>query len=81
MNDLPISVSLESIYDYPIHWHNSLEVIFVLKGSINVLIESGNYESHENAIEIINPDEAHRIYSKEENKVLIFHIDPTFFEK
>ncbi|MEK6264934.1 MAG: helix-turn-helix domain-containing protein [Clostridium sp.] len=81
MNDLPLSVSLESINDYPIHWHNSLEIIFVLKGSINVLIESGNYESHENEIEIINPDEAHKIYSNQDNKVLIFHIDPTFFEK
>ena len=81
MNDLPIGISLQSITDYPIHWHNSIEIIFVLEGTINVLIESGNYEVLERELEIINCDEAHRLYSKEKNKVLIFHIDPTFFEK
>ncbi|MBU3178749.1 helix-turn-helix domain-containing protein [Clostridium estertheticum] len=81
INDLPISISLKNINDYPIHWHNSIEIIFVLEGSINVLIESGNYEVYERELEIINCDEAHRIYSGVENKVLIFHLDPIFFEK
>lgn len=81
MNDLSMNISLESIKDYPIHWHNSIEIIFVLEGTINVLIESGNYEVLESEIEIINCDEAHKLYSKEKNKVLIFHFDPTFFEK
>ncbi|MBU3112872.1 helix-turn-helix domain-containing protein [Clostridium lacusfryxellense] len=81
MNDLPIDISLENIVDYPIHWHNSIEIIFVLEGTVSVLIESGKYEINESELEIINCDEAHRIYSKEENKVLIFHLDPAFFEK
>lgn len=81
INDLPISISLQSIKDYPIHWHNCLEIIFVLEGTVNVLIESGNYEVQANELEIINCDEAHKIYSKVQNKILIFHIDPTFFEK
>ena len=81
INELPINISLENILDYPIHWHNSIEIIFVLEGTISVLIESGKYEVFEREIEIINCDEAHRIYSKEKNKVLIFHLDPAFFEK
>ena len=81
MNDLPINISLEKINDYPIHWHNYIEIVFVLEGTINVLIESGNYEVEESEIEIINCDEAHRLYSNQGNKVLIFHIDPIFFEK
>ena len=81
INDLPINISYENIKDYPIHWHNSIEIIFVLEGTINVLIESGSYEVYPRELEIINCDEAHRIYSDEENKVLIFHLDPSFFEK
>ncbi|MBU3091825.1 helix-turn-helix domain-containing protein [Clostridium sp. CM028] len=81
INDLPISISLENIKDYPIHWHNSIEIIFVLEGTINVLIESENYEVYAHELEIINCDEPHRIYSNEKNKVLIFHLDFTFFEK
>lgn len=81
-NDLPVKVSFETIKEYPIHWHNSIEIMFVLKGTINVDIESGHYEVEDKELEIINCYEAHRIYSDdEENRVLIFHIDPNFFEK
>ena len=79
--DLPISISLECIKDYPIHWHNTIEILFVLEGTVDVLIESGNYKVHQREIEIINCDEAHRIYSEEKNKVLIFHLEPIFFDK
>ncbi len=81
INDLPIDISLECINNYPIHWHNSIEIIFVLEGTINVLIESGDYQVCEGEIEIVNCDEAHKFYSDVKNKVLFFHLDPTFFEK
>lgn len=81
-NELPVIVSLETITDYPVHWHNSIEILFVLKGTINVDIESGQYEVYDKELEIINCYETHRIYSKDEdNRVLIFHIDPSFLEK
>lgn len=79
--DMPISVSFLSIENYPIHWHNSIEIIYVLDGSLNVDINLSSSKILKNNIEIINIDEAHRLYSDEENKVLIFHIDPYFFEK
>lgn len=80
--NLPVEVELVSIKEYPIHWHKHLEILFVLKGTINVTIESETYEVEEREIEIINTEEAHRIYSDdEENKVLMFHIDLKFFEQ
>ena len=80
-SDSPIKISYANIREYPIHWHNSIEILYVLRGSINVTIDTDSFEILEKEIEIINVDEAHRIYSKEDNKVLIFHIDPYFFEK
>ena len=79
--DMPISVSFLSIENYPIHWHNTIEIIYVLEGSLHVDINSTSSKILENNIEIINLDEAHRLYSNEPNKVLLFHIDPYFFEK
>ncbi|MDO4534479.1 MAG: helix-turn-helix domain-containing protein [Clostridium perfringens] len=79
--DMPISVSFLSIKNYPIHWHNTIEIIYVLEGNLHVDINSTSSKILENNIEIINLDEAHRLYSEEENKVLLFHIDPYFFEK
>ncbi|MGG7056806.1 helix-turn-helix domain-containing protein [Clostridium tertium] len=79
--DSPIKISYANIKEYPIHWHNSIEILYVLRGSINVNVDTDSFEVLEKEMEIINVDEAHRIYSNEDNKVLIFHIDPYFFEK
>ncbi|WP_102401119.1 helix-turn-helix domain-containing protein [Haloimpatiens massiliensis] len=82
MTELPIAISMINIIQYPIHWHDSIEILFVLKGSISVTIETEKYEVEEGEIEIINCDEAHSIKAiQEENKVLLFHLDPNFFEK
>ena len=80
-SDSPIKISYANIREYPIHWHNSIEILYVLRGIINVNIDTDSFEILEKEMEIINVDEAHRIYSNEDNKVLIFHIDPYFFEK
>lgn len=79
--DSPIKITYANIREYPIHWHNSIEILYVLRGSINVNIDTDSFEVLEKELEIINVDEAHRIYSNEDNKILIFHIDPYFFEK
>ncbi|MFL0197164.1 helix-turn-helix domain-containing protein [Clostridium sp. WILCCON 0269] len=80
--DVPVLVSCANIIEYPIHWHNSIEILYVLKGKFYVTIDSDKYELVEKDIEIINIDEAHSIYSShKDNKMLVFHIDPNFFEK
>lgn len=79
--DTPIKITYANIREYPIHWHNSIEILYVLRGSINVTIDTDSFEVLEKELEIINVDESHRIYSDEDNKVLTFHIDPYFFEK
>ncbi|GAA0077499.1 helix-turn-helix domain-containing protein [Clostridium sp. CTA-5] len=80
--NLPILISYVSIKEYPLHWHNSIEIIYVLKGHLNITIDTDNFQLTENELEIINVEETHSIYSNDENnKVLIFQIDSTFFEK
>lgn len=79
--DLPIKVSYSNIKNYPIHWHNSIEVIYVLKGSLDISIDTDWFTLKEREVEIINCDETHSLSSKEDNKVLVFNIDPLFFEK
>lgn len=79
--DSPIKITYANIKEYPIHWHNSIEILYVLRGSINVNVDTDSFELLEKEMEIINVDESHRIYSDKDNRVLIFHIDPSFFEK
>ncbi len=81
-NDLPIKVSMQNIKKSPIHWHNAMEVIYVLEGSIKITIETESHRVNKQEIGIINPEEAHSIKSiTNNNKVLIFQIDTSFFNK
>lgn len=79
---IPVYVDFVTVKEYPIHWQNAIEILYVVKGSIKVTINEEAYELEENELEIINVDEVHRLYSKDkDNRVLIFYIDPYFFEK
>nr|WP_251860582.1 helix-turn-helix domain-containing protein [Clostridium sp. Marseille-Q2269] len=81
-NDLPIKVSMQDIKKSPIHWHNAMEIIYVLEGSIKITIETETHRVNKQEIGIINPEEAHSIKSiTNNNKVLIFQIDTSFFNK
>ena len=79
--DLPIKISYLNIKNYPTHWHNSIEIIYVLKGSLHIKIDTDSFTLNEREVEIINSDESHEIQGIDDNKVLIFNIDPFFFEK
>ena len=79
--DLPIKISYLNIKNYPTHWHNSIEIIYVLKGSLHIKIDTDSFTLNEREVEIINSDESHEIQGVDDNKVLIFNIDPFFFEK
>ncbi|GAA0746750.1 helix-turn-helix domain-containing protein [Clostridium oceanicum] len=79
---LPIDICFSEIIKYPIHWHNSLEIIYVVEGSIKIIIETETHKVSTNEIEIINPDEAHSIEKiTAKNKVLIFYINPLFLNR
>jgi AraC-like DNA-binding protein len=81
MKDLPINIYLASIDQYPLHWQDAIEVIFVLEGSIRIGIESETYVLDKRELEIINPNEVYKMEGIGENLVLILQIDPGFFEK
>lgn len=82
LKDLWINIHLANIQKYPIHWKDSLEILFVLKGKIKIGIETEHYELWERQIEIVNPNEVSWISSDDkDNLVLIIDIDPSFFKR
>ena len=82
LKDLPINLYLANIVEYPFHWQDSIEILFVLKGSIRLGVETETYTIVEREMEIINANEVYRIESNDpDNLVLILNIDPNFFEK
>lgn len=82
LKDLPINIYLASIQRYPIHWKDCIEIFFVLKGQVEIGIESEKYTLKENQIEIVNKDEVSWMHSDDpDNLVLIIDIDPSFFKR
>lgn len=82
LKDLPINIHLANIQKYPIHWKDSLEILFVLRGSIKIGIETEHYILGERQIEIVNPNEVSWISSDDkDNLVIIIDIDPSFFKR
>lgn len=82
LKDLPINISLANIMEYPLHWQDSIEILFILRGSLEIGIENEVYILKEKEIDIINANEVYRIKSEDpDNLVLIINIDPNFFEK
>ena len=79
--NLPITISYNNIKNYPIHWHNSIEIVYVVKGILDITIDTDSFTLKEKEVEIINVNEAHKFSSSIDNKILIFNIDPFFFEK
>lgn len=82
LKDLPINFYLANVKEYPFHWQDSIEILFVLRGTITLGVETETYTLLEKEIEIINPNEVYRIESNDpDNLVLILDIDPNFFER
>lgn len=81
MKELPINVYVADIREKPLYWQDSIQIVFVLQGSIRVGVENETYILNEKEIEIINSNEVYSIKSEDENLVLVIQIDPNFFEK
>lgn len=78
---VPVNIGLYNISYYPVHWHNAMEIIFVIKGRLKITIETQTFIVEESEMEIINSNEAHKLECIDEyNEVLVFNIDPCFFE-
>lgn len=82
-DNLPVNLLVADIDSYPIHFHDELEVVFVMKGQI--LLRNGyyTYQMKPGDIFILNDRELHS-YSRvgeEENMVMMLQLDLTYFSR
>ncbi len=79
-NQIPLKALVRNVSQYPYHWHDFLEIIQVLKGTVNISIGDDNLILQEKDIAIINTGELHRITAGDpDNKILFIQIDPDFY--
>lgn len=80
--ELPINVVTAHIEDYPAHFHDDLEVIYVLEGSLTVKNGYYKYLLKEGEIFVLNDREIHSFEkTKDENMVMMIQINLEYFSK
>lgn len=78
-NGIPAKAYVRGGCQYPYHWHDTLEIELVLKGSVNIGIGDENFLLRENDVAIVNLGELHRITkTHEDNEILFVQIDERF---
>ena len=81
-NELPVNVITANIEEYPIHFHDDMEVVYVLEG--NVIMRNGyyTYNLRQGDIYILNDREMHSFESTgEDNMVMMVQLDLTYFSR
>ncbi|PQP81290.1 hypothetical protein C0Q44_23075 [Paenibacillus sp. PCH8] len=77
----PIKVQFLHVKDEPFRWVNSIEVVIVLEGSIQVSIADEQRILGSGAIEIFNINQVHRLWQTHENNVILqLNMDAEFAE-
>ena len=81
-NELPVNVITANIQEYPIHFHDDMEVIYVLRGRIIMRNGYYTYTLKEGDIYIINDLEMHSFENAgEDNMVMMLQIDLSYFSR
>ena len=76
---LPVKLLLQKIGSVEMHWHESLELLMVLTGRVEVDTESGRVELSPEDVILINPHEMHAT-SGEDAVLIALQVKPTLFE-
>lgn len=77
---LPIKAFIHSINGFEMHWHNELEILFVLQGSVNIRVGNERFLLKENDLMLVNMNELHNINkTSEDNVLLALQINPKYF--
>ncbi|MCM3725776.1 helix-turn-helix domain-containing protein [Neobacillus cucumis] len=72
--ELPLHIFLNSVDYVTNHWHDSIEIIFVLKGKVSVSVNDKRFELNEKDVFLINANDIHAIGHQEENLLLTIQL-------
>lgn len=80
--DLPVNMIVAHIDEYPIHFHDDMEVVYVLQGTIALKNGYYNYVLKQGDIFILNAREIHSFTkTSEDNMVMMLQLDLEYFSK
>jgi AraC-like DNA-binding protein len=76
---MPVKAFVRQVEQYPYHWHDTLEIMQVLEGEVNISLGDHELLMRKNDVAVTNIDEVHRITGGGMgNRILFIHIDGDF---
>jgi xylan 1,4-beta-xylosidase len=74
-DDFPVRISLQNINHFKLHWHNHIEILYVLEGSIRITTDGINFKLDKGHICFINSGVIHSTSrGDDDNLILIIYI-------
>ena len=80
IKEMPIKCFIAGVEHTSYHWHPELEVIFLIKGTLNVIDDGTEYNMNAGDIILINSKSIHSTYSDTVNLALILQFSPKVFQ-
>ncbi|MEK4439310.1 GH39 family glycosyl hydrolase [Paenibacillus sp. FSL K6-2862] len=78
---LPLNIFFHSVRYVPTHWHDSIEILFVLKGNADVYVQNESFDLNKDDLILINSNEIHTIQSDKDNLLLALQIPSSFLKE
>lgn len=76
---LPVNIFIHEVDVVQSHWHESIEILLVANGEVDLLVDGKKYNLQEDDLIIINSKEIHSIKSEKNNIVIAIQIDLSSF--
>ncbi len=78
---LPFRLLVHHLMFVTNHWHDCIELIFVLEGSVTVYLNNEEIELCENDLYLINARQVHALQSKENNTLLVLQLPTEYLSE
>lgn len=77
----PPKLIVHSVDGFKTHWHNEMEILLVLEGSVELRLGDRQYRLKQDDIILINGNELHNTSrTEEDNILLVLQIDPKIYD-
>lgn len=80
-SDIPFRIFVHNLNYTQNHWHDALEILFVLDGTIHIGIGNSVFQLQQEDIIVINPNEIHTTSARNANLVLALQISNDWLGK
>ena len=76
---LPANIFIHEVDVVQSHWHESIEILLVANGEVDLLVDGKKYNLQEDDLIIINSKEIHSVKSEKSNIVIAVQVDLSYF--